>query len=138
VTGRICHLAVRISAAAALLVVVAVVIIIMVIVVVIVPVVIVIVTVVVVTVVVLVVVVVTAIIIIIIVIVVVVVAAVVVWNRDSVVDTATITDSTVRGSNSGGGEIFSHPSRPSPRPTQPPVQWVPFFLPRGKAAGAWR
>jgi len=29
-------------------------------------------------------------------------------------------------------------SRPSPRPTQPPVQWVPGLFREGKAAEAWR
>ena len=33
---------------------------------------------------------------------------------------------------------FPHPFRPAPRPTQPPVQWVTDFFPRGKTAGAWR
>jgi hypothetical protein len=32
----------------------------------------------------------------------------------------------MRGSNPAvGGGGFLHPSRPSPEPTQPPVQWVP-------------
>jgi len=34
----------------------------------------------------------------------------------------------------GGGQIFR--TRPD-RPTQPPMQWVLGFFPRGKAAGAW-
>jgi len=36
------------------------------------------------------------------------------------------------------GRDFPHPSRPSLGPAQPPIQWVPGFLPGGKAAGAWR
>jgi len=35
------------------------------------------------------------------------------------------TGRTVRGSNPGGGRFFSHPSKPSLGPTQPPIQWVP-------------
>jgi hypothetical protein len=31
------------------------------------------------------------------------------------------------GSNPGGGRDFPHLSRPTPGPTQPPVQWVPGF-----------
>jgi hypothetical protein len=34
-------------------------------------------------------------------------------------------------------QAFMDPSRPAPRPTQPPVQWVPGLLPGGKVAGAW-
>lgn len=37
---------------------------------------------------------------------------------------------TVRGSNSGLGEAFLHPSGPSMGPTLSPIQWV-----LGKAAG---
>jgi hypothetical protein len=35
------------------------------------------------------------------------------------------------------GRDFPHLSRPAPRPTQPPIQWVPG-LSRGKAPVAWR
>jgi hypothetical protein len=43
-----------------------------------------------------------------------------------------------RGSKAGVGEIFTAPSRPAPRPSQPPVQWVADLFSGGKAAGAWR
>ena len=34
------------------------------------------------------------------------------------------------------GRDFLHPTRPAPRPSQPPVQWVLGFLSRCKAATA--
>ena len=38
----------------------------------------------------------------------------------------------------GGGRNSHYWSRPSPRPTQPPVQCEPGRFPGGKSAGAWR
>jgi hypothetical protein len=35
------------------------------------------------------------------------------------------------------GRDSSDPSRPAPRPSQPPVKWVTSSFPRGKVAGAW-
>jgi hypothetical protein len=34
--------------------------------------------------------------------------------------------------------FFSRSPRPTLRPTQPTLQWVPLFFPGGKAAGACR
>ena len=45
--------------------------------------------------------------------------------RDSVVGIAT--GWSVRGSNPGRGRDFPCPTRPAPRSTQPPVQWVPGY-----------
>jgi len=42
---------------------------------------------------------------------------------------------TVRGSNPGKGQDFSHASRPFLWPTQPPVHLVPGLFRGGKAAG---
>ena len=42
---------------------------------------------------------------------------------------------TVRGSKPGGGRHFTPPSRPSPRPTQHPMQWVPGLSPGIKRPG---
>ena len=42
------------------------------------------------------------------------------------------------GIESRWGRDFPHLSRPALAPTQPPVQWVPGHISRGKAAEAWR
>jgi hypothetical protein len=35
------------------------------------------------------------------------------------------------------GVRFSTPVQTAPGPTQPPIQWVPGLLPRGKAVRTW-
>ena len=59
-------------------------------------------------------------------------------HRDSSVGMATRYGLDGPRIESRWGRDFPHPSRPAPRPIQPPVQWVPGLLPEGKAAGAWR
>jgi hypothetical protein len=46
------------------------------------------------------------------------------FGRDSVVGIATRYGLVGPGIESRWGRDFPHLSRPSPRPTQPPVQWV--------------
>ena len=48
-------------------------------------------------------------------------------GRDSSVVTATAYGLDCPGIESRWGRDFPHMSRPSLRPTQPPVQWVPGF-----------
>jgi len=52
-------------------------------------------------------------------------------GRDSSVDTETRYGLNGSGLGRRWGRDFPHPSRPAPRPTQPPFLW-------GKAAGGWR
>jgi hypothetical protein len=60
------------------------------------------------------------------------------WNmvvgRDTVVGIAT----RYELDGPGWWRDFLDSSRPAPRPTQPPVQWVPGLFSLCKAAGAWR
>ena len=53
------------------------------------------------------------------------------WSRHGVVGRATRYGLEGPGIESRWGRDFPHLSRPAPRPTQPPVQWVPG-LSRGK------
>jgi hypothetical protein len=55
-------------------------------------------------------------------------------GRDGVVDIATRYGLDAPEFESRWGRDFLYPSRPVPRPTQFPIQWVPS-LSRGKAAG---
>ena len=59
-------------------------------------------------------------------------------GRHGVVGIATRYGLVSPGIEARWGWDFPHPSRPTLRPTQPLVQWVPGFFPGGKAAGAWR
>jgi hypothetical protein len=64
------------------------------------------------------------------------------WKRHNGYFSLTVLMSTrwtVRGIESRWeGEIFPHPAKQVPRPTQPPVQWVPVLFAGGTAAGACR
>jgi len=61
-----------------------------------------------------------------------------VWGRDSSVYIATRYGPEGPGIESRWRRDFPHPSRPTVRPTQPPVQWVPGLSPGGKETGTWR
>ena len=59
-------------------------------------------------------------------------------DRDDVVGIATRYGLEGPGIEFRWRREFPHLSRPAPRATQPPVQWVPGLShPRVKAAGAW-
>ena len=47
------------------------------------------------------------------------------WGQGSAVRVATHYGLDGPGIESWWGRAISHPSRPAPGPTQPPVQWVP-------------
>jgi hypothetical protein len=59
-------------------------------------------------------------------------------DRDSSVSIATHYGLDGHGIESQWGRDFPQPSRAALGPIQPPVQWVPYLFPGGKAAGAWR
>jgi hypothetical protein len=59
-------------------------------------------------------------------------------GRDSSVGIVTRYGLHGPGIESRWGRDFPHPSRPAVGPTQPPIQWVPYLLPGGKATGACR
>jgi len=58
-------------------------------------------------------------------------------GQDSVVSIAALCGLDGLGIESWWGQDFFHLSRMALGPTQPPIQWVPGFYPRGKAARVW-
>jgi hypothetical protein len=58
-------------------------------------------------------------------------------SRDSVIGIAHRYGLGDPGFETRWGPNFPYPSRPVPRPTQPPVQRDPGLFPEGEAAGAW-
>ena len=58
--------------------------------------------------------------------------------EDSVVGIATFYRLDGSGIEFRWGRYFPHLSRQSLEPTQPPIRWIPGFLPGGKAAEVWR
>ena len=59
-------------------------------------------------------------------------------GRDNAVSIATGYGLDGPGMESRWGKDFLHLSKLALVPTQPPIKWVPGFLPWGKTAGAWR
>ena len=59
-------------------------------------------------------------------------------DHDSAVDIATRYGLDGPGIESRYGWDFLQASRPAPRPTQPPEQWLAGLSPGGEADGAWR
>lgn len=55
--------------------------------------------------------------------------------QDSAVSTQTC--QTVLGSKLSCSKIFLYPSRPAPKPTWPPVQWVPALNTHSNAVWVW-
>jgi len=61
-----------------------------------------------------------------------------IWGPGYVSGIATTYELDGPGIESRSRHHFPYPSGPTLGPTQPPVQWVPFIILGGKAAGVWR